>query len=110
MESTVYRVIMIIQQKVIVSLDRTLNDTLLQAVKGDISGIIIIQIQAESLCKDKDYQRNPSNSLGGAFGGSTSQTQHHIEDEQDISRTYLLRQRVWSQYHSRVLVLKCSEW
>ena len=55
MESTVYRVIMIIQQKVIVSLDRTLNDTLLQAVKGDIIGIIMIQIQAESLCKDKDY-------------------------------------------------------
>ena len=55
MESIVYRVIVINQQKVIVSLDRTLNDTLLQAVKGDISGIIIIQIQAESLCKDKDY-------------------------------------------------------
>ena len=41
MESTVYRVIMIIQQKVIVSLDRTLNDTLLQAVNGDIIGIIV---------------------------------------------------------------------
>ncbi len=55
MESTVYRVIMIIQQKVIVSLDKRLNDTLLQAVKDDIIGIIMIQIQAESLCKDKDY-------------------------------------------------------
>ena len=39
MESTVYRVIVINQHKVIVSLDGTLNDTLLQAVKGDISGI-----------------------------------------------------------------------
>ena len=84
MESTIYRVIMIDQQKVIVSLDGTLNDTLLQAVKGDIIGIMMIQIQAESLCKDKDYYRKPSNSLGGAFGGSTSQTQHHIGDEQDI--------------------------
>ena len=55
MESAVYRVIVINQQKVIVSPDRTLNDTLLQAVKGDIIGIIMIQIQAESLCKDKDY-------------------------------------------------------
>ena len=54
MESTVYRVIVINQHKVIVSLDRTLNNTLLQAVKGDIIGIMIIQIQAESLCKDKD--------------------------------------------------------
>ena len=43
MESTVYRVIVINQQKVIVSLDRTLNDTLLQAVKGDIIGIMMIQ-------------------------------------------------------------------
>ena len=54
MESTVYRVIVINQQKVIVSLDRTLNDTLLQAVKGYSIGLIMIQIQAESLCKDKD--------------------------------------------------------
>ena len=55
MESIVYRVIMIDQQKVIVSLDGTLNNTLLQAVKGDIIGIMMIQIQAESLCMDKDY-------------------------------------------------------
>ena len=54
MESTVYRVIMIDQQKVIVSLDRTLNNTLLQAVKGYIIRIMMNQIQAESLCKDKD--------------------------------------------------------
>ena len=45
MESTVYRVIVINQKKVIVSLGRTLNDTLLQAVKGDIIGIMMVQIQ-----------------------------------------------------------------
>ena len=55
MESTVYRVIVINQQKVIVSLDKRLNNTLLQAVKSDCIGLIMIQIQAESLCKDKDY-------------------------------------------------------
>ena len=55
MESTVYRGIVINQQKVIVSLDGTLNDTLLQAVKGDCICLIMIQILAESLCKDKDY-------------------------------------------------------
>ena len=36
---------MINQKKVIVSLGRTLNDTLLQAVKGDIIGIMMVQIQ-----------------------------------------------------------------
>ena len=60
MESTVYRVIVINQQKVIVSLDRTLNDTLLQAVKGDIIGIIMIQIQAESLARIRIIKEIPA--------------------------------------------------
>lgn len=86
MESRIYRVYVINQLKRIVSLNVMFDNTKLPAVKGDVNG-------------------NPSNSLGGAKEGSTSQTQHHTGDQKDTSRTYLPRQRVWIQDHSWVLVL-----
>ena len=60
MESTVYRVIVINQQKVIVSLDRTLNDTLLQAVNGDIIGIMMIQSKQNLFARIRIVKKIPA--------------------------------------------------